>query len=60
MNGQTKYDYPPQPSQATGDFPGVPQKIIVLFLQNIFPICLAGRNFLCNFVCFSQRKTVVD
>ena len=20
MNGQTKYDYPPQPSQATGDF----------------------------------------
>ena len=20
MNGQTKYDYPPQPSQVTGDF----------------------------------------
>ncbi len=23
MNGQTKYDYPPQPSQATGDFPSM-------------------------------------
>ena len=24
MNGQTKYDYPPQPSQVTGDFLNTP------------------------------------
>ena len=38
MNGQTKYDYPPQPSQATGDF-FIMKNFLLIFLYHMEVWC---------------------
>ena len=39
MNGQTKYDYPPQPSQVTGDFLIMKNFFLLIFLYHMEVWC---------------------